>query len=259
MRLQISFCAIHIIVTVFFFLAFFCLASCSSQKINRRPISKQVGMYPYRCKRVMGYDIFDAQGKLKRKVIIKRDKFGNMIEKTTYDGFNKLKAEYIYEMNKRVLLHRKIKLGSDGKIQCYFQYYYNEEWLLKEQKKYTAKDILIKSNRFYFNNLGERIRKETFDAAGRLTKIILYIFDSKNRRIRDYTLSEDGEIIKSTQYVYGAGNNIECIKYMNGLDSKQGTAKIIYGNDGDRIEKKRFDEKGALKSITKYYYLKTVY
>ena len=31
-------------------------------------------MYPYRCKRVMGYDIFDAQKKLKRKVIIKRDK-----------------------------------------------------------------------------------------------------------------------------------------------------------------------------------------
>jgi len=46
---------------------------------------------------------------------------------------------------------------------------------------------------------------------------------------------------------------------MNGLDSKQGTAKIIYGNNGDRIEKKRFDEKGALKSITKYHYLKTVY
>jgi len=59
--------------------------------------------------------------------------------------------------------------------------------------------------------------------------------------------------------VYGAGNNIECIIYMNGLDSKQGTAKIIYGNNGDRIEKKRFDEKGALKSITKYHYLKTVY
>ncbi|MBW1614166.1 MAG: hypothetical protein JRJ57_09395, partial [Deltaproteobacteria bacterium] len=62
----------------------------------------------------MGYDIFDAQKKLKRKVIIKRDKFENIIEKTTYDGSNKLKAKYIYEMNKRGLLRRKIKFGSDG-------------------------------------------------------------------------------------------------------------------------------------------------
>ena len=100
------------------------------------------------------------------------------------------------------------------------------------------------------------IEKTTYDGSNQLKEKYIY---EMNRRIRDYTLSKDGEITKSTQYVYGAGNNIECIKYMNGLDSKQGTAKIIYGNDGDRIEKKRFDEKGALKSITKYHYLKTVY
>ena len=245
-----------ITAAMFFLFLFICQTGFSSQKSIKQPVSKQVGMYLYRCNDVMGYDSFDALGQPKRKVIIKRDESGNMIERTRYDGAEKLVTRFIYEIDDRGLMLRKIRYGPDEKISWYSRYHYNEDGILEEQKNYTAKDIPIKSNRYYFNNRGKRIRKESFGATGKLTGIYLYIFDSNHHRIRDYSISETGTIKKSTKYIYGASNNIESIQYMNESGLLGKTTKITYNTMGYRTEKKSFGEKGALKSTTKYHYNK---
>lgn len=263
---------------IFFLILLFWLLGCSSDGIVKYPTAGQVGMYPYRNKGVMGYDVFDSAGQLKRKIIIKRDERENIVEKFQYDASGKLKVRYVCEVNRRGLMQKRVRLGPDapacssvsnilnalakerdkrspeGNIQRYSQYYYDEEGLLKEQKNYTAESALMKSYKFYYNNFGERIRKETFDATDKLTKIIVYIFDSQNRRIKNYTLSEKGEIKKSSEYLYYSSNNAVRINYMDGLDLMRGYVMIAHDEKGNRTETKRYDEKGILKTITRYYY-----
>lgn len=237
----------------FLFFLFF-LLSCSYGKITGSIVPKQVGMYPYRCQTLTGYEIFDKINRLKKRVIIKRDHLAHMIEKTNYDESNRLTVRYIYKRNKKGLLLKRLKFDAHGNMMRYSQYFYYPNGKLKKQKDFTVDGNLTKSSRFYFRDHGERIRKEIFDASGHLTKTVLYIYNSDNLRIKDFTLSETGEIKKSTCYEYGLSGKIETIKYMNSLDSMNGTAVIVYGENKNRIEKKKFDAKGSLKSITKYHY-----
>ena len=123
-------------VAIFLSLSFICQSRGFTRENTGTPAPKQVGMYLFRCNKVMGCDYFNAQGWLVTKVIVKRDESGNMIERFKYNGSNELLARLVYELDNKGLMHRKTRYGPDGKITWYARYEYNKDGLPVEQKNY---------------------------------------------------------------------------------------------------------------------------